>query len=118
MKVKAFTLIELLMVIVIIGILSMIAVPKFINLRSDAINAAAQGNLSALRSAVSMYYSNSAVRPELCGPPYRPVAVNAPCYPSGVTALEGLLASPPTWYGNGIGQCYNAISGSVTACYE
>ncbi|MBU2436558.1 MAG: prepilin-type N-terminal cleavage/methylation domain-containing protein, partial [Candidatus Omnitrophica bacterium] len=40
MKRKGFTLIELIMVIVIIAILSIIVIPRFINLRKDAQRAA------------------------------------------------------------------------------
>jgi len=115
-KSSAFTLLEILIVIVIIGILTIIAVPKFINMRIDAINAAAQANLSALRSAVSAYYSNSAVHNELCGPPYYTPAVNAPCYPPNTTALESLLATPTYWYNNGNGQCYDSNTNQLQPC--
>ena len=114
---KAFTLLEVLIVIVIIGILAVIAIPKFINMRTDAINAAAMGNLSALRSAASNYYSNSAAHEELCSPPYRDPEVNAPCFPGNIAQLESLLASPPVWYGtSGGGECYNASNSAITGC--
>ena len=115
-KSSAFTLLEILIVIVIIGILTIIAVPIFINMRNDAINAAAQANISALRSALSAYYSNSAVHNELCGPPYITPAVNAPCYPPTTTALESLLATPTFWADNGGGQCYNSVTNTLGGC--
>lgn len=46
-KQRGFTLIELVMVIVILGILAVIAVPRFIDLREDAREAAAQGVIAA-----------------------------------------------------------------------
>ena len=61
MKRKAFTLIELVMVIVIIGILAAIAIPRFVSLRAEATQAACDGNTGAIRSGLSSYYAKTAV---------------------------------------------------------
>lgn len=52
MKKNAFTMIELVFVIVVIGILASIAVPKFAATRTDAQIAKARADISSIRSAI------------------------------------------------------------------
>ena len=56
-KQYGFTLIELVIVIVILGILSVIALPKFIDLSGNANTAATRGVASALAAASAVNYS-------------------------------------------------------------
>ena len=53
-----FTLIELMIVVAIIGILAAIAIPKFGDLIHKSNEGASRGNLGAVRSALSIYYSD------------------------------------------------------------
>jgi prepilin-type N-terminal cleavage/methylation domain-containing protein len=55
---KGFTLIELLMVVVIIGILVSVVVPKFANGKERAMAASMKSDLHNLIAAEESYYSN------------------------------------------------------------
>jgi prepilin-type N-terminal cleavage/methylation domain-containing protein len=56
---KGFTLIELVVVIVILGIIAAIAVPKYMDLTGSAEAAADEANRKAVEAAVMMHFANA-----------------------------------------------------------
>lgn len=58
---QGFTLIELIVVIVILGILAAFAIPRFVNLQNDARRSVLQGVSGSLQAASALAYSKALV---------------------------------------------------------
>ncbi|MDF1794994.1 MAG: prepilin-type N-terminal cleavage/methylation domain-containing protein [Coxiellaceae bacterium] len=56
-KIKGFTLVELITVIVILGVISAFAIPKFIDLKQKALFSTADNMFGSFRSAVNLAHS-------------------------------------------------------------
>jgi len=64
-KPKAFTLVEMVMVIVIIGLLTAIIIPKFAAHRENAVYTVTYHNMNILRDTIYMYYGKEGEYPDV-----------------------------------------------------
>ena len=111
---RGFTLIELVIVIVILGILAAVAIPKYEDMQEQARSATLKGQLGSIRSAVAIQYGRNA----LAGSATFPVL-------NGTIFADGQIPKEPIMFSNAVkttpgvdntgGWVYSQTTGMVKA---
>jgi prepilin-type N-terminal cleavage/methylation domain-containing protein len=108
---RGFTLIEILIVIVIIGILAAIAIPKFANSKDRAVLASLKSDLRNLMTAQETYFGDNQTYAPAIGP--APAAGVVAFQPSENNVLTLSTVTSSGWAGEATNP---ALKGSITKC--
>ncbi|MFZ1908703.1 MAG: type II secretion system protein [Burkholderiales bacterium] len=123
-KASGFTLIELVVIIVILGVLAAVAVPQFLDLKADTYKASVAQSAGAFSSAVSLAHLSCLVKgyagqDNLPGFGAGIVDFNSNCYPSSTNGNNGNVnANRCLQIWNGVLSLAPSISTAASASTE
>ncbi len=106
---KGFTLIELIMVIVLLGLLAIVAIPKYYDLQKDAKLASDKGVIGGVRAGIYTYFAKNKAYPGTLGGSATACSATNPCF-STVLDQGGIQEN---WICTTAGLVYTGASGTV-----
>jgi len=112
-KVNAFTLIEILIVVVILGVLAAIAIPQFANASDDAKESTVRSTLQTVRMQIELYRGqHGLLPPNLTSPAWSDLVtgnylLDEPVNPYNGLSDVGTVASPL------VGWVYDSATGDI-----
>ncbi len=117
-----FTLIELVVVIAILGIIGLIAIPKYIEVTATAKDNALKAQLGTIRAALAVSYANTALTtgtaaypsPNITGALFADGQVPQDPYFNGST-VDAVSENPISTFSDDGGWIYNPATGEVRA---
>jgi len=121
---KAFTLVEILIVVVILGILAAIVVPQFTNATQDAQTGNLRSQIKSIQNQIELYKARTNNYPDLVttgwtdmiNGGYLKAAPKNP-FNSQSTVVAGTFTNGEVAGTAGMGWVYDAATGEFSACY-
>ena len=111
---RGFTLIELVIVIVILGILAAVAIPKYEDMQEQARSATLKGQVGSIRSAIAIQYGRNALNGAASFP-----VLNGTIFADGNIPKEPVMRSNAVKTTPGVdnagGWLYDQVTGMVKA---